>query len=181
MGMRQQGFDADADLPLIAITSPNLPLATSEPRLRFALSARDPGCLLDRLNMFVNDVALYGIDGLSLRDRHTSSFDTEVELDLCNGINKIQASVLNEKGLESLKETFEIVHNGDPIQENLFVVAIGVSTYADDRHNLTYAAKDAKDLVAFFEGRRGSYGQVRKLCLVDRQATKENRLYRKQV
>ena len=94
-----------------------------------------------------------------------------VELELTAGPNKVQVSVHNVKGIESLRQTFDIAFAGAAPKPDLYVVAIGVSDYADDAYDLNYAAKDARDLVAQLKSDKTRWGTVRATTLVDRAVT----------
>jgi hypothetical protein len=75
----------------------------------------------------------------------------------------VDVSVLNEKGAESLKQTYSIQCNAPARKPNLYVVVIGVSDYRDARFRLTYADKDARDLADMFQSRRDRFGEVKVL------------------
>jgi WD40 repeat protein len=164
----------DFHLPEIEILSQNLPLSTEEKILTFKVKAEDSKYLLDRLNVYVNDVAVFGTDGISLRDKKVSTIEQEIVLELSHGANKIQISALNEKGVESLKETFEVAYQGPTTQPDLYVVAIGVSKYRQSQFNLQYASKDANDIARLFKGKRGLFKDVYTTVFTDENATVEN-------
>ncbi|RYE12140.1 MAG: hypothetical protein EOP45_23380, partial [Sphingobacteriaceae bacterium] len=96
------------DLPVVNITRTNKALETKEPNLSFTLNANDPASTLEKINVWVNDVPLYGSNGLSLKDKQLNKFTQDVSIQLSTGSNKIQVSALNNKGVESLKETLKI-------------------------------------------------------------------------
>ena len=73
--------------------------------------ATDSKYLLDRLNVYVNDVPIYRVKGIDLRKKNVSTHEQNITLKLSNGKNKIQVSVLNQQRAESLKETFEIIYS----------------------------------------------------------------------
>jgi uncharacterized caspase-like protein len=54
----------------------------------------------------------------------------------------------------------------------LFVVAIGVSRYRQSQHNLQFAAKDATDVIKFFENTTNKYSRIRTLLLTDKAANR---------
>lgn len=57
----------------------------------------------------------------------------------------------------------------------LYVLAVGVSDYEDDALDLSYAAKDARDVAALFEGQTGGlYREVEVRLLTDGEATQES-------
>ena len=90
------------------------------------------------------------------------------------GKNKIQVSVLNSAGAESLYATAEVNCTAPATRPNLYVVSMGVSNYANSQYNLKYAAKDADDLAVKLKARAGStYGEVKELVLKDGDVTKD--------
>jgi hypothetical protein len=175
MGFTEEMLGDDFHLPEIEILNRDvLPLSTEDKHLTFTVKATDSKYLVDRLNVFVNDVPIYGTDGIDLRKKKTSTYEQELSLELSNGRNKIQVSVLNQQGAESLKETFEVEYTSTPVPSELYVVAVGVSEYADTNRNLKYAAKDARDLVSFFQQHRQNFSNIHVTIILDTDATKEN-------
>lgn len=174
MNFTEDMLGEDYHLPEIARISQAVPLTTRDKTLRFKIKARDSKYLLDRLNVFVNDVPIYGLGGIDLRTRRVATIESEIEIELGHGRNKVQVSVLNEKGAESLKETFEINYAGGPAKPDLYLVAIGVSRYQDGRFNLEYAAKDAKDLINTLKNQQDRYAQIHKIEILDARVTREN-------
>jgi len=172
MNIKEDMLSGDFHLPEVEILTKNLPLTTMKKHIQFNIKASDSKELLDRLNVYVNDVPIYGMNGINLKDKKTSVFQGQVELELSNGENKIQVSVLNQRGTESLKETFYITYNGEQIKPDLYVVGIGVSKYRNIK-NLDYADKDAKDLVNFFLSKSESFGKIKPLLILNQDATKE--------
>jgi hypothetical protein len=60
------------------------------------------------------------------------------------------------------------------IMPKLYVLAVGVSSYADPKLNLSFAAKDARDFVASWERQKGLlYREVVVKTLTDARATKD--------
>ena len=76
-----------------------------------------------------------------------------MDLELNEGNNRIQVSVLNEKGIESIRRTFNIKYNGDVPKPELYLVAVGVSNYQDEKYNLKYPALDVANIIKLFEKR----------------------------
>lgn len=173
MSFTEAMLGSDLHLPEIAVTRDSLQIMTTEKTIRFRVSAKDSKYLLDRLNVFVNDVPIYGIQGINLRPLKVDSVAQEISLELSYGKNKIQVSALNEKGVESLKETFEITYRGEIAKPDLYLVMIGVSEYADRAYNLKYAAKDAEDLAGSLGEQAGRFNQIHAFKLLNQNATKE--------
>ncbi len=174
MNFTEEMLGEDFHVPEITCVTKNLPISTSNKVLNFKIRALDSIYLLDQLNVFVNDVPIFGTSGINLRDKKVASIERDISLELSNGNNKIQVSVLNEKGSESLKETFEVLYRGAKIKPNLYLVTIGVSKYQDTRFNLEYAVNDAKDLAKLFGGNRNLYRDIFIRELLNEHAIREN-------
>jgi hypothetical protein len=162
LGYDSLKLDTTLQLPSVSIDRRSLPLETDGNRVGVKVDARGDG--LSRLNVWVNDVPLYGTAGNPIDG---TRWNGEVAVPLSSGRNKIQVSVRNTYGLESLKETAEI-RSTVPSSPRTFVLAIGVSSYRDAAMNLNYAAKDAADLAQFFS----SFAEGR--ALLDADVTREN-------
>ena len=74
-----------------------------------------------------------------------------VEVPLTQGQNWIEVTPIDSTGVKGNSERFRIICNAEQPASRLFVVALGVSDYADDSMNLQYAAKDAKDIIEAFQ------------------------------
>lgn len=116
--------------------------------------------LLDRINVFINDVPVYGIEGIDLRGHGSAEHRQSVELTLAPGDNKIQLSVLNQAGVESLKETFYINCTAPPRKPDLYLIGIGAGSFQDASMNLTYPVKDLRDLTSFFVKNGKLFGNI---------------------
>jgi uncharacterized caspase-like protein len=91
--------------------------------------------------------------------------------------------VLNQQGVESLKQTVYTSSTAKLALPEVYVVGIGVSEYKDQTYNLRYAAKDANDLLAAYkaiEERQGVTSQVHVLSLTDAKATRAGIINAKQ-
>ena len=180
LNFNEDMFKKDFHVPEVKIKSENIMPATNEKVLKFSIEAKDSKYNLDRVNVYINDVPIYGTKGINLREKNTGNYNSEIKLDLLNGKNKIQASVLNDKGVESLRETYEISYEGKVTKPNLYILAIGCSDYNNPKYKLTYAAKDANDLTELFKNKQGEYGEVKVMKLLDKEVTKENILKAKE-
>ena len=110
--------------------------------------------------------------GINLRSLHVESLDTTIALVLSDSTNKIEVSVLNEKGVESLKQSFVIDYEEPKTKPDLYLVAIGVSEFQDKRMNLRYSVKDGRDLVALYASRQNKFDQIYVDTLFDKNVTK---------
>lgn len=118
---------------------------------RLQIKAWDTKYKLDRINVWVNDVPVYGMAGIGLRPLDTDSTIRTIDIELSAGNNKIQVSALNQAGAESLKETVYIDYQQEsPVDSATYFVGIGVSDYQNSDFTLTYAAKDIRDMARTF-------------------------------
>ena len=176
MGFTEEQVSGDLHLPELALVR-EPPLESAERKLTLSVHAFDSEFKLDRINIAVNDIPAFGAKGLSLREPARKEANREVELELSEGLNRIDLSVLNERGAESLRRAVVVNYVGPRRDHALTVVAVGVSNYGRPDFNLTYAAKDARDLATQFEqlGKKG-FARVEKVELLDGDATKEKLL-----
>jgi len=172
LGFTEERLGDDFHLPEITILSQH-PLATMEKKLTLSVRAADSQSPLDRVNVDVNGVPVYRTAGIALRDRNVKTWQQEIEIELSAGKNTIQISALNVRGAESIKETLEIRCDAAAKSPELYLVAIGVSDYRDQRYRLTYAEKDARDLTALFESKAERFGKVHVVRILDREATRD--------
>ncbi len=174
MNFTEQMLGAEIHLPEIRIATQDLPLTTTQPGIRFDIDAADSRFKLDRINVFVNNIPVFGVKGMDLRPLGLQSVQKRIEARLSVGKNKIQVSCLNEKGVESLLETVEVEYIHPGSKPNLYVAVVSVSRYADAKMNLKYAAKDGRDLASFFLRRTDNYNRVFVDSLFNEKATREN-------
>ncbi len=98
MGFTEETLGGGVHLPEAEVVSRDLPVSTLEKKLKFRIRASDSRYFLARLNVYVNDVPLCGAGGMDLRRARARSVEKAIDLELCNGRNKIQVSAMNEKG-----------------------------------------------------------------------------------
>lgn len=174
MGFAEDQLEGDFHLPEITIDAAHLAPKTSEKHISFVVKAWDALFELRSINVSCNGVPVLGSTGLDIRKHHAKSFRDTITLELSKGKNLIQVSVMNQKGLESLRETFDIEYTGPTREGTTYVVAIGVSEYQDTTYNLTFASKDAFDLTGVFESQRTNEREVKTLTLTNGDAVREN-------
>ena len=174
MGVTEDMLQPDFHLPEIDIVG-DLPSSTAESELALKIKASDSKYPLDRLRLYVNNVPVNGKEGELLRDSKSQTLERTISIKLAAGRNKIQVSVLNSAGAESLYANVEVTCTAQRSKPTLYAVAMGVSEYAKPEWNLKYAAKDATDFLERVKSRSGSsYGKVNELLLTDREVTKES-------
>lgn len=165
----------DFNIPeLVLLNDEEIPYNVTERNLTLSIKASDDSYLLDRLNVWINDVPLYGKDGVDLRSKSIKELNTDIDVLLSQGKNKIQISVLNQKGAESFKATKFVYYDLAGDKNDLYIVGIGVSRFSDTEFNLDYAAKDATDVVNQFQGAKNNYNNVYTKLLLNEDATRDN-------
>lgn len=174
MGFTEEMLQDDFHIPEIEIENyEELATINDGGSNNLKLNLKDDRYNLDRVNVWINDVAIYGNDGISLRDKNVQEYSMNLNLELAKGNNKIQVSVLNQAGAESYKETIEIECTKGKDKPNLYLITIGASEYEQSDYNLTYAAKDAKDMASLFS-KSNAYDNVYVKTLINEEVTKEN-------
>jgi antitoxin component YwqK of YwqJK toxin-antitoxin module len=174
MNFTEDMLKDDFHLPEIKIENfEEMPTIMDQGSIDIKLDLKDSKYKLDRINVWVNDVAVYGTNGISLRDKAVQEYKTNLKVNLVKGKNKVQVSVLNQAGAESYKETFEIECKVGKDKPNLYLITIGESKFKQANYNLTYAAKDAHDVATLFTKSK-VYEKVITKTLTNEQVTKEN-------
>lgn len=174
MKLTEEQLTAEVHLPEVIVTRSD-PGATSTlaKRISFTVRAIDSLHPLARLNVNVNDVPVFGSGGIDLRAQGVKEYEERITIELSRGRNRVQVFALNAVGVESLRHTFEIICEA-PAKPSLYVVAIGVSQYADARYNLNFASKDARDIVASFTGPQKGFEKAYTMQILDKDATRIN-------
>jgi hypothetical protein len=96
------------------------------PQINLKIQAYDSNSTLENFQLFVNGVPLYGKNGLKINNKNI--FETETEVRLNNGKNKIQVFVTNSAGVRSERKFLNINYKSD-YKPNLYFIGIGVSKY----------------------------------------------------
>lgn len=160
MGFKEEMLKSDFHLPETKIVNAEeLAMITAKGYTDLNVHLSDTKYPLDRINLWVNSVPIYGVDGISLRDRMVQEFDTTIHILLNEGQNKIEVSVLNQAGAESYKETVTVECTKKAPKPNLYFVGIGVKDYADESMNLKYSDKDIADVAKLY-AKNSNYGKV---------------------
>ena len=128
---------------------------------------------IDRYNIWINEVPVYGINGKSLKALKLNSHSTQDKIILSAGRNIIKVSCINEKGAESYKQTKEINCTQDVKKaQKLYFVGIGINNYKEPGHNLKWCVKDIRDLSVKLKKNYGDNIYID--TLFDNQVTREN-------
>lgn len=157
MGFSEDQFSNEFHIPETSIENFDYMPVVEEPEIEIKLNFNDSKYNLDRYNIWINDVPLFGMNGKSLKELKTNQFKITEKIILSAGRNKIQVSCINEKGAESYKETVEATYSTKvPQNEKLYFIGIGINKYAEPGHNLNYSVKDIQDL---HDALKSKYGE----------------------
>lgn len=178
-GFTENMFTPEWHTPEMRImNSEELKYITDQPQLQLNIHGTDSKYNIDRLFVWINDVPLYSANGISMRGELKQSADNLILIPLSTGDNEIKVSCMNEKGVESLKESVSIVYNPvKTVRPDLYVITMSVSVYQDERYDLRYAAKDGRDIASMFNSlsvKSENYRHIFIDTLINKKATREN-------
>lgn len=176
MGFDPVNFEKDRsfNVPEITVFS-NRNLSPVNKRIyNLSVEATDKLYLLDRLNLYINGVPVYGQRSYSLKTVSTKKIKQKLSVVLSKGNNIIEVSVLNQKGVESLKERIEIQYIDTTHKDDLYLIAIGAGKYSNALKDLNYAAKDAQDVAALFKQNTSLYKNIISFTLTNEKVTVSN-------
>ena len=125
MGFTEDMLRTDFHLPELRLANSDEIQSISERDvLPLKLVLQDTKYPLDRVNVWINNVAVYGSKGLSLKDKNTQLHELLIDLKLHYGSNRIQISVMNQAGAESYKQTFDVTCTAGKTKPDLYVIAL---------------------------------------------------------
>ena len=166
-------FSGKYNLPVANITNRStIAYEQQSATLQLLIKATDSSSYLDRLNVWVNDVPLWGAEGIRLQKKKRKSFDTTVTIRLSTGENTIETSVTNDKGAESYRMPQNVQYTPKLKQkEKVHFIGIGIDQFADASHNLNWSVKDIRDLSRKLKSR---YKDIMIDTLFNKAVTRQN-------
>ena len=174
MGFSGASLDNNYNIPSISVTNlSDIPISTEQKQISIDISAIDTLYELDRINIWVNSVPIYGINGISIKDLKQKEYSNLFTVELSNGNNKIDVTAINAQGAESLKKGFSIICDV-PAQPELYIVVVGISKYYDFTMDLDYAEKDANDVVNLLTSKNKTFDKIHTYKFINEEATREN-------
>ncbi len=134
--------------------------------------AQDSSNALKKMNVFINEVPLFGSSGRSIEDANCHEFSFKHQIPLGVGLNKIQVSVQNDLGLENFKfpHYVNFVPDAEVPTKTIFI-GIGVNNFKNANHDLRYCIKDIKNLSEAFSE---SCKNLDTLIFTDEEVTRES-------
>ncbi|MEO6613721.1 MAG: caspase family protein [Chitinophagaceae bacterium] len=121
------------------------------------INGMDSAYQLDRFNIWVNEVPVYGQRGISIRARNRNEFDTAITIRLSQGENRIETSITNVNGTESYRMPLQVNYSPAVKQkESTRFIGIGIDKFRQSEYNLQYSTKDIRDLSAKLKEKYGN-------------------------
>ena len=120
------------------------------------LKGMDSTYKLDRFNVWVNEVPVYGQRGFNIRKIKTNKIDKTITIHLSQGENRIETSITNVNGTESYRMPLVVKYT--PVvqqKETTYFIGIGIDKFADATYNLNYSTKDIRDLAVKLKQKYG--------------------------
>lgn len=120
-----------------------LPLLTYENDVELTL--KHNGTVVNAYQIWVNGTALFSAEGKKVSNSTASSFKEKISI--TDKYNRVEVCFYNQQKKESTHD-YVVINKIQNVQPALWVVTVGIADYKNQDYNLTYAAKDAKDLAA---------------------------------
>ncbi len=150
----QEGYSVpDADF----VNREDIAFEQKDESLSLHIKGIDSTYPLDRYNVWVNEVPVFGQRGISIRKNNSNNFHKILAVNLSPGENRIETSVTNANGAESYR--MPLIVNYTPAvnqKEKTYFIGIGIDKFADSAYNLSYSSKDIRDLSAKLKQKYGN-------------------------
>lgn len=172
LGYQTGELSPEAHLPEVTLT--NVPATTPNTTLGLSIKANDAQYTLDRLQIYVNDVPMFGPKGFDLKKRQQKTYEAVHNVKLVPGTNRIQVSVFNIKGAESLRETGRVVCTASASKPNLYLILAGTANFQDSSMNLSSPVNDLKAIDALYKTKASDYSKIIPIKLFDKDFTRDN-------
>jgi len=174
--IRKAGFDPEKDIdnnnrPLVKWDRTSLPALTLDSLLPVKFEVTSSSGDLRSVYLRINGVPAGTKRGISMPPGQKKLL-VEERIPLTRGNNYISVVAVNDQGVESLEQSFDIQYEGNSnLKSRLIYIGVGVSKYADSSMNLRFAAKDINDIS---ERLHYYFDSVELHTLTDEMATREN-------
>jgi len=169
LGITEADVKVSKHIPKVEVQN-NVNTALNVNELTLQLKCHDPKNELSRLHVTVNGVPEFGRYGKRISGK---KYEEEIKLNLNPESNVVQVYVTNDQNTSSLKQTFKFEAPQASKKSRLFLLSIGVSKYKQSNYNLSYAAKDAKDMALMFP-MFTKYRVKKRHLMVDSLVTKQS-------
>ncbi len=176
LGFTEEMLEGKMNLPETQILNyRDISMRTRDTEVNLKVNAKDDMYNVDRINIYVNDVPLFGTRGFSLRDKDTNEITKDFSVPLSAGRNLIHISSLNSSGVESLKEELDLFcETGLDRKPDLYLISLAVNNYDQSQYNLQYTVNDGKSFIELFQRNRRNYNQIHVDTFFNYSCTREN-------
>ena len=183
LNISEKQFSNDRHSPVVEIINKDSIEITynNNNNVTLFIKAKDTIYKLNRVNIWINNIPIYGKLGKDLTKKNINNYSDTVQIKLLTGKNKIQVSCLNEKFAESYKETIELSYYPDkPKKPNLYILGIGAGKYKNKAANIPNVVNDIKDFINLYKSERTHlFGNIYVDTLYNKNVTKQNILHLK--
>ena len=132
-------------------------------KLSIHIKGIDRTVMLERFNVWINEVPLFGMKGFNMKKENRKVLDTTINITLSTGENRIETSVTNINGIESYRKPLSVEYiPAEGKRSKIYFIGIGINHFADSSHNLKWCEQDIRDLT---KSMRSKYGD--QLVIVD--------------
>jgi WD40 repeat protein len=172
LGVDTMQFNGTYAAPVADIANRNdFNFEQSTNQLTIRIAASDSVALLQRYNIWLNDVPVFGMKGKQIDNKRQLS-ETQT-ITLSSGVNRIEVSVTNNNGTESFRKPLLVKFSpAKPVVEKVYFIGIGINQYANADYNLSWSVKDIRDMAIAFSKQYGNSIIID--TLFDKNVTKEN-------
>lgn len=168
-------FDNKINAPKIFIKNiDDIKLFTDNSTANIEITAFDTISFIDRYNVYVNGVAVFGSKGKNVRKSEQKLINVNEKVNLSQGLNKIEVSCTNSAGVESLRNSVEIFYQPkDDIKLDVYLISMAVAEYKNPEYNLNYTINDGREIISVFAELAPDYNIIVD-SLFNKACTKEN-------
>jgi WD40 repeat protein len=160
--------------PLVKITSPENNYTSSSVQITVEVDVTDQGGGIDEILLYHNgklvETTTRGFKNIEEKTKASSKTFT---IQLSPGENLIKATAFNNERTESLPYNISVNYQGQKAVSNLYVFAIGINTYKNNKYNLNFALPDAESFVDKLKvGSNQIFSKTKVVFIKNEEATK---------
>lgn len=160
----------DFDIPYLKITNEKMiPLETEEDRLDLNLNMYDLKNPIEKINIYINGVPIP--NEYLAKEKNQHHISRTISLALASGINQVEISVTNARGVESPRQKITTTCTKQKPYD-LYLVCIGAGQYQQSDYNLKYAEKDAADFMATLQKNHVGFNHIHRLFFTGKDVEK---------
>lgn len=146
-----------------------LPLLTYENDVE--LNLKHNGSAVNAYQIWVNGTALFSADGKKLTNLNAAILKEKIPI--TDKFNRVEVCFYDNQKKESTHD-YIVINKTKNVRPALWVVTLGIADYKNPDYNLTYAAKDAKDLAGVL-AKSTSFSKVNVSTILNNEVNKNVR------